>query len=168
MWTKPIEARLIQAWNDEGRTASEIADLLGAPFTRNATIAKVWRLRRAGIFMRERADLSALATRQREVARMVKQRIRVRPILARPPELPVEPMTTAPDVLTPTIFDTLALTKHSCRWPYGDPKKDGFGYCGRQRTVGKPYCEAHVARSCGVAAERPAAKKAPARELVSA
>lgn len=36
------------------------------------------------------------------------------------------------------------LTERMCRWPYGDPKEEGFTFCGRQAYPGKPYCADHV------------------------
>ena len=36
------------------------------------------------------------------------------------------------------------LGEAACRWPVGDPKKHGFGYCGCKRATGYAYCEAHV------------------------
>ena len=35
------------------------------------------------------------------------------------------------------------LEHTDCRWPIGDPKKAGFGFCGEPRQHGKPYCAAH-------------------------
>lgn len=39
------------------------------------------------------------------------------------------------------------LTASCCRWPVGDPQSKDFHFCGRSRTVGLPYCEAHSARA---------------------
>jgi len=36
------------------------------------------------------------------------------------------------------------LTEHMCRWPYGDPREEGFTFCGRPVYPGKPYCADHV------------------------
>ena len=37
------------------------------------------------------------------------------------------------------------LTKTQCRWPIGDPKASDFGFCGRLKPDGGPYCTAHAA-----------------------
>jgi GcrA cell cycle regulator len=36
---------------------------------------------------------------------------------------------------------------HACLWPYGDPKKSGFHFCGAKRVEGRPYCDEHMARA---------------------
>ncbi len=36
-----------------------------------------------------------------------------------------------------------ALEMDSCRWPVGDPGKEGFHFCGAKRMAGKPYCPHH-------------------------
>jgi GcrA cell cycle regulator len=42
------------------------------------------------------------------------------------------------------------LDNGDCRWPVGDPQKEGFGFCAAPRIPGKPYCKGHLIR-----AERP-------------
>ncbi len=46
---------------------------------------------------------------------------------------------------TEKIGDIINLGLHMCRWPFGDPGDDDFHFCGRQVTVGKPYCAEHCA-----------------------
>jgi GcrA cell cycle regulator len=41
----------------------------------------------------------------------------------------------------------LDLEARDCRWPIGDPKQDGFHFCGAQRTGDRPYCVEHWALS---------------------
>ena len=41
------------------------------------------------------------------------------------------------------------LGNHDCRWPLGDPREAGFGYCGLPHGEGTSYCERHQARSIG-------------------
>ena len=41
------------------------------------------------------------------------------------------------------LVTTLTLTSDNCRWPFGDPTKDGFHYCGRLPQSGRPYCDTH-------------------------
>jgi GcrA cell cycle regulator len=38
-----------------------------------------------------------------------------------------------------------SLTDITCRWPIGDPKMEGFHFCGRAKPEGRPYCEHHAA-----------------------
>lgn len=37
----------------------------------------------------------------------------------------------------------LELEAGDCRWPVGDPRQDGFHFCGAPQMVGRPYCVAH-------------------------
>jgi GcrA cell cycle regulator len=43
-----------------------------------------------------------------------------------------------------TVVGIQALNQATCRWPIGDPQRDGFGYCGARSLTGRPYCEAHA------------------------
>lgn len=43
------------------------------------------------------------------------------------------------------IISILELSERLCRWPVGDPKEPGFGYCGADIMVGHVYCAEHVA-----------------------
>ncbi len=43
----------------------------------------------------------------------------------------------------------LELTEATCRWPVGDPRKEGFFFCAAQTVAGKPYCRGHLARAWG-------------------
>ncbi|MDR1025951.1 MAG: GcrA family cell cycle regulator, partial [Lactobacillus sp.] len=35
------------------------------------------------------------------------------------------------------------LDNHTCRWPVGDPKDEGFHFCGKKIRVGQTYCDEH-------------------------
>lgn len=35
------------------------------------------------------------------------------------------------------------LEMNDCRWPIGDPRQEGFHFCGDRQIAGRPYCEAH-------------------------
>jgi hypothetical protein len=39
------------------------------------------------------------------------------------------------------------LKANGCRWPLGDPRDCDFGFCGRAKIDGAPYCAAHAARA---------------------
>jgi GcrA cell cycle regulator len=30
-----------------------------------------------------------------------------------------------------------------CRWPIGDPRQEGFHFCGARQLLGRPYCQEH-------------------------
>ncbi|MGE3919227.1 MAG: GcrA family cell cycle regulator [Hyphomicrobiaceae bacterium] len=37
----------------------------------------------------------------------------------------------------------LELEAGECRWPVGDPRKEGFHFCWAQQVLGRPYCIQH-------------------------
>ena len=61
----------------------------------------------------------------------------------------------------PLMLTLLELEPHSCRWPFGDPDRPGFGFCGHAQAEGSSYCEAHRDISVG-AAEAPDTQAAAA------
>jgi GcrA cell cycle regulator len=54
-----------------------------------------------------------------------------------------------PDFLTlgPAGKAMAATAPNACLWPYGDPKKPSFHFCGAARVEGRPYCNEHMARA---------------------
>lgn len=42
-------------------------------------------------------------------------------------------------------------SERSCQWPIGHPGSDGFKFCGKTASAGRPYCDEH----CQVAYRRP-------------
>lgn len=39
------------------------------------------------------------------------------------------------------------LSNCECRWPIGDPKKEGFKFCAEKAQLGEPYCPDHMKRA---------------------
>lgn len=57
---------------------------------------------------------------------------------------PIRRAGTKPEPKKEARVYTLAdLTTLTCRWPIGDPKEDGFHFCGKPVIHGKPYCGDH-------------------------
>jgi GcrA cell cycle regulator len=52
------------------------------------------------------------------------------------------------------LIPLLELEAGMCRWPIGEPKSEGFGFCGGPRAEGISYCPRHA-----IAAIRPAARR---------
>lgn len=63
--------------------------------------------------------------------------------------MPRPPKKTAPAPVAPALpkpanlVPLTQLEKHHCRWPSGDPRHPDFGFCGRARDPGGPYCAGH-------------------------
>lgn len=142
-WTDERVEKLRNLWS-EGWSASEIARVLGPDFTRNAVIGKVHRLnlqKRATRVSRVLgAPRIAKTKRQREarVARMKSWTPKLPPAMPTH-ALPAEPLVEPP----PLMLSIMDLTFTTCRWPIGDPKQPGFGFCGHPVADGAPYCNFH-------------------------
>ena len=136
-WSEDRITTLKLLWR-EGLSASQIAGRLGG-VTRNAVIGKIHRLGLSG-----RAKPSAPA----RPGRVAKPRAPVRAAAQhrtapgpKPTPLPywVEAAPEGPGLVT----SLAALGAHVCKWPIGDPKADGFTFCGRPAEG--PYCPGHAA-----------------------
>jgi GcrA cell cycle regulator len=158
-WTDEIVEQLKQHWID-GKSASQIAGLLGNGVTRNAVIGKVHRLGLAG-----RAKTpSASIPRPRRMAPQPMHRVVAAPRLTTSAPRMMRGSTAfalAPEasselelqeefesvVLPMSLRVTIVELKESmCRWPLGDPATAEFRYCGSP-TAASPYCTYH----CGLA-----------------
>jgi GcrA cell cycle regulator len=152
-WTDETIEQLKQHWTD-GKSASQIAGLLGNGVTRNAVIGKVHRLGLAG---RARTPNSG-ASRPRRMAPPPAHRVagprlnssaprimRGATALAMAPEAlseleqPEFESVVVPMSLRVTIVE---LKESMCRWPLGDPATSEFRYCGSPTAAG-PYCAYH-------------------------
>jgi GcrA cell cycle regulator len=164
-WTDEIVEQLKQHWID-GKSASQIASLLGNGVTRNAVIGKVHRLGLAG---RAKTPSTAAARPRRPAAprphRMAGPRMnapaprmmRGATALAYAPQALLEPenqeefeSVVVPMSLRVTIIE---LKESMCRWPLGDPATSEFRYCG-SHTASGPYCGYHGGLAYQPAQER--------------
>jgi GcrA cell cycle regulator len=157
-WTDERVEALKKLWLD-GLSASQIAKQLGSGLTRNAVIGKVHRLGLSG--------RAAASTPQRAAFKT-----------ARPPR-PATPAVPAPRrveavveqkavVVVHAVEETgsatvLTLDARMCKWPIGDPSRDGFSFCGRANSDG-PYCTHHASMAYQPQ-QRKAVKRADASDL---
>lgn len=58
------------------------------------------------------------------------------------------------DPVSPAVLALEHLRHDQCRFPIGNPKEAGFGFCGRKAADGRPYCAEH----CAVAYIRPGSR----------
>lgn len=123
-WTDDRIALLKKLWG-EGRTAAEIADQLGG-VTRNAVIGKAHRLKLSN---------------------------RVSPIQENKKKPVAVPVQKAPEKKIQKLLEQdnnrkgiplSELGARMCRWPFGDPKEEHFGFCGATQLEGVPYCPEHA------------------------
>jgi GcrA cell cycle regulator len=141
-WTDERVMLLKKLWI-EGKTAAEIAKLIGGGVTRNAVIGKAHRLKLSGrispIQENSRTDTAVgrvVATPRKQKSTMSK--VSNREIIAPVQLPPIEENYCFGDGVS-----MVELKERMCRWPIGDPKEDGFKFCGGPSEEGLPYCSHH-------------------------
>ena len=139
----------------EGKSASQIASLLGNGLSRNAVIGKVHRLGLAGrakspglVSSRPRPSASSPAAHRAAAPRMATAAPRITrgaTALAIAPQalMEAEPEAFESVVVPMSLRVTIIELKEAmCRWPLGDPASSEFRYCGSPAASG-PYCAYH-------------------------
>lgn len=128
-----LTPHLIKLWNDE-LSAAACAVILQHGLTRSAVVAKIDRLRKAGVELR-RAQLYP-----------AKPPIHRAPRIVTAPPVPIEhPGSMEPIRLEDGEFVTAANARDShCRYGYGEPQNSDFRYCGRPIAPGRSFCPAHA------------------------
>ena len=124
-----------------GKSFSQIAAALGV--TRNSAIGAAYRLE---LPKREKET-------QRQGSKPKAKRIRSKSKFARlkPPTSSrrakaagaVFPLPEIVPAAPPLMIALLDLKPHHCRWPIGDPRQSGFGFCGHEREY-RSYCAFHA------------------------
>ena len=158
-WTEEQTLRLCELWQ-EGFSASRAAAALNKEFdsrySRNAVISKLHRigLTSPGGDRLLKSRKTKFRSDKKKEAKKVKKDTpvftNVWP-LQRPPEKrrykPDQPWKSQHvEVVVPEDKrkSLLELEDHDCRWPIGDPQKDGFHFCGAEQVRGQPYCPYHL------------------------
>lgn len=155
-WTDARAVLLQKLWS-EGMSASVIAQRLGG-VSRNAVIGKVHRMGLPGRAptQKQRWAKPPRRVRRRAVSYVTQSEphARQRSILDMLPTSPL-PLPSASDVARLTLDqleDRSTITQ--CRWPVGDPRQPGFGFCGCPAHTGLPYCADHARRAYAAPAVR--------------
>lgn len=130
VWTEGATTQLRRLWLTR-ISASKIAKQLGGPITRNAVIAKLYRL---GLKLPK--DERLRAQTKKGAAPKKPPPPRAHPTVATPPYTPPHRPHHGP------LVDLVDLKACQCRWPVGDPKEPAFGFCGR--TTNQRYCAEHT------------------------
>lgn len=154
-WTEERVTRLLELTR-EGKSALEVAKILGYPCSRNSVLGKLYRLELAG----------------KQIERPVMQRAKVTDsIMRRQPSMPGIGLTGVPaqkrgrdcnnqgmvlrsraaaPLPEPVPFTNgarvtlLQLSSATCKWPIGDPQDRDFCFCGHAPRENSPYCEFHA------------------------
>jgi GcrA cell cycle regulator len=164
-WTDERVEQLKQHWM-EGKSASQIASLLGHGVTRNAVIGKVHRLGLAG---RAKSPSSGVSRPRRSAPSPAAHRAAAPRLASAGPRITrgATALALAPRALSdaePEAFESVVvpmslrvtiieLKEAMCRWPLGDPANSEFRYCGSPAASG-PYCAYHSGLAYQPAQER--------------
>jgi GcrA cell cycle regulator len=174
-WRDEAKVALLRRMIGEGAFRSDIARALGV--TRSAVIGKVKRLglglvgdagkeARAAAAKRWSAACGPKAYRRRTNTGETREAEKMpapgtaakRPPRGHDIRVGVNDTHRGPTLIAvtkaPLMLSLLELTPRSCRWPFGDPDRPGFGFCGHAQAEGSSYCGAHRDISVG-AAEAP-------------
>lgn len=136
-WTDDKIASLKKMWL-AGEAMDEIRRKLGRPgrpISHGAVSGKVFRL---GLPKRTGEALAAQHVHSGKRAAGTLPTIQVKPT-----KIDFTPKDS--DVVR--IHTTEALTSYHCRWPIGDPRSPGFGYCGAKCSEIFGYCTEHATRA---------------------
>ncbi len=134
----------------EGRSASRTARALtvkfGREFSRNSVISRANRKNVPFAVTAEKRRIGAMISRKKAKAK-AKLALPGHVSPMPPVMLPVEPLPEDDpnDIPLRTLDD---LGDDHCRWPIDGPFKGStFGFCGREKVKGLPYCEKHSQRA---------------------
>lgn len=157
-WTM-IRTKVMRWCWGEGLSAAQTAKHLTG-VSRNAVIGKLHRLGLTGSTTSIRGAASAPRSMAAPpVLRLRAPRVAAAPVQQVPPRLSVAgngmvfetvgnerpPREIVPNRIEDAGSATvLSLGAHMCKWPIGDPAREGFTFCGRRQELGKVYCLAHA------------------------
>lgn len=164
-WTEQAVDVLRRLWCEEGMTANHVANILSVQFSgslsRNSVIGKVNRLglkQKEKAFKRKRLLVKktrAIAKSPKAIAAALAPALNQLPAIS--DQIAIEPaIIIEPD--NSTLIGLFDLTETTCRFPIGDPREEGFGYCGAPSPFGgSPYCAFHHALA--YVPQQPASKR---------
>lgn len=138
-WT-PLEKEVVKNLVRDGLSTTQIARHIsehGRAASRSAVIGLLSRMGLTTAFSHGGRRRDA-APRPRKVIVSEKSRrigvTKAAPVVEAPVKVTCEEVTLVP---------LLELERHHCRWPIGDVGEPGFGFCGRTKILGTPYCADH-------------------------
>jgi len=135
-----LEDEIMARMAGQGKSGSEIGEALGRP--RNSVIG---RCHRQGIKLRGKKCENKGGRPRKAIAQPIPLVAQIKPLAQ--PSAPIAVPQPRPPAQpeAPRMITLMHLTRSSCRWPFGDPKKPDFRYCGLSQHGDSPYCEAHQA-----------------------
>jgi GcrA cell cycle regulator len=147
----PERKKFIQKLLGEGKSCSQIAEHLNrqsrqpgeALFTRNSVIGIIHRCPDLNV-----PSLPSPPQAPKRALPKAKPQPPEQPPRAPPPSKPPAVIAPAPLAVEKVeeigACTLITLSAHVCRWPIGDPQRDGFSFCGRPADAPGPYCPHHT------------------------
>ena len=138
IWTDEMIEGLRQMWK-KGLTANEIAKALGV--SKNSIVGKVHRL---NLTARPSPSKRKSEDENQDEQVSVQAENFSKKFVITPIEINNTSMV-APSSEQNGCLPLTELDNHTCRWPIGDPRDEGFCFCGKKVKSGQTYCEEHAA-----------------------
>ena len=165
-WNSPARRELLAELAALGLPASKIAERINQDMphnsgmlTRNAVLGACYRMR---ITMQSPVAVYVRASKANDVVKPKRKREPRRRMTTTTKEVktkswgfgsvnwtapkakpPMEDVREKPPLMIPLT----ELTSSTCRWPVGDPRDPGFGFCGHPPKTGSVYCGFHHKQS---------------------
>ena len=148
-WPDEVKAFALKSAAD-GKSANaisaQILRIFNVDKSRNAVIGLVHRSGKT-LGTNGRASMSANGKRTGPMAAAIRRhRMNPKAPIQITPRFSTEPLPPPHEIDIPRI-KTADLEEHHCRWPCGDPREPDFGFCGKSRVPGFPYCDPHARRA---------------------
>lgn len=148
-WPEQHVEKLRELWM-AGNSAGQIANIIGAGYSRNAVIGKLSRLGLTGRTDRRTkyTTRGVRKSRKRKQPSGLPMPSPMSAFVAALAAAPVEPLPM-PDAPAPADQrrSLLELEPHHCRWPIGDTKDPDFHFCGATKVAGMSYFLAHARKA---------------------
>lgn len=143
-WTGEKLERAKRLW-DDGRSAGEIAKEIGLTRNQVCGVAHRRHWSQGGVRMsKPRAPKPPRPARTPSDGKRFANVVRS---VNTPPKFKASPVKAAPPVPpTARMLPLMALTSTTCKFPIGEPGREGFGFCGADKPGEPdiPYCRFHT------------------------
>lgn len=142
LWTSDEDAAL-REMHAAGKSAAEIAKRFPGR-SRSAVIGRLFRNRQTPA-TKPVSAISVKASRKHGVRGGKPKSIKVHPgnLRGKKEGRKSDPGFVEKAVVPSKVVRLEDLKASSCRFPFGDPRAEGFGFCGGRRIPGYPYCSLH-------------------------
>ena len=150
-WTTDMIDNLKKLWK-KGLTTNEIAKELGV--SKNSIVGKVHRLNltsRPSPIKKKDDEFDTAVVSTSEEPEVEKKPAKSAKKAQKEPEIIQQVDIQTIEITAPVApknkrgIKLSELDSHTCRWPIGDPKDDGFCFCGAKVRTGQTYCDEHAA-----------------------